>query len=104
MSSNWQSGSTSAWRRLRAAILARDHYRCRAHTEGWCNKPGVKPHTCTIKAHLGGPHAGHAHHTLGKAITGDNPAHIIAACRACNLAIGDPTQGGDPPGRSATQW
>lgn len=103
MSKAWSRGSTRAWRKLRAWILARDGYRCRAHRDGWCDKkPGQ--HTCTELAELTGPNAGHAHHTLGKSVTGDDPRHIVAACAPCNLHIGDPTKAGDPPGRSATRW
>lgn len=104
MSKTWASGSTRRWRTIRAMVLARDHYQCRAHQDGWCaraNRPG--PHTCTGRADLTGPHAGHAHHTHGRSVTGDDPRHIVAACQACNLWIGDPTTT-DPPGRSATQW
>lgn len=103
MSSNWQGGSTSAWRRIRAHVLARDGYRCRAHTDGWCDKvPGE--HTCTRLALPGGPDAGHAHHTHGRAVTGDDPRHIVAACRACNLHIGDPAAHADPPNRAVSRW
>ncbi len=47
----------------------------------------------------------HAHHTRGRAITGDDPAHIVGACEVCNLAIGDPTAGiGDPACVPVTNW
>jgi hypothetical protein len=99
MSRSWKGGSTRAWRRLRAWILyVRDVGKgCRAHREGWCERAGAAPHTCTDRGEV-------AHHTLGKAVTGDDPAHIVAACAVCNLAIGDPSAAADPPGRSATQW
>lgn len=48
--------------------------------------------------------AGHAHHTRGKAVTGDDPRYIVAACPACNLAIGSPTETIDPPNRAVTKW
>ena len=103
MSRTWAKGSTRAWRRLRAYVLARDGYRCRAHADGWCAKvPGQ--HTCTGIAALAGPDAGHAHHTRGKAVTGDDPRYIVAACQACNLHIGDPTQHSDPPNKAVTRW
>lgn len=91
MSQSWVNGSTRRWRRIRAAVLHRDNlagWTCRAHEEGWCNrKPGT--HTCT-----GIPNE--AHHTMGKALTGDNPDHLVSACKPCNLHIGDPTTGTQP--------
>lgn len=103
MSRSWAGGSTREWRQLRAAVLTRDRFRCRAHQDGWCDRvPGR--HTCTGIAALTGPNAGHAHHTLGRSVTGDNPEYIVAACRPCNLHIGDPTKGNDPPARPVTQW
>lgn len=105
MSRNWAKGSTRAWRNLRAAILARDGYRCRAHADGWCDRANrAEPHTCTDTAALRGPDRGHAHHTHGRAITGDDPRYIVAACEACNLHIGDPTRHGDPPNKAVTPW
>lgn len=103
MSTAWGKGSTRAWRRTRALVLLRDGYRCRAHADGWCARvPGE--HTCTEVAALSGPDAGHAHHTLGKAVTGDDMAHLVAACAACNLHIGDPAKHTDPPNRAVTRW
>ncbi len=99
----WQAGSTREWRGIRADVLARDGYRCRAHADGWCDRvPGV--HRCTGHAPL---HGGHAHHTLGRSVTGDDPRHIVAACGPCNLHIGDPTQRApvaDPQPQPRTNW
>lgn len=103
MSRSWAGGSTRAWRTLRANILARDGYRCRAHRDGWCNR-NPAPHTCTDTAALHGPDRGHAHHTHGRAATGDDPRYIVAACEPCNLHIGDPTQYADPPNKAVTPW
>ncbi|MER5703487.1 hypothetical protein ABT023_16300 [Micromonospora sp. NPDC002296] len=61
-------------------------------------------HSCTGVADLTGPAAGHAHHTLGRGVTGDDPRYIVAACGSCNLHIGDPTKTPDPQGRSVTRW
>ena len=98
MSQSWAGGSTRRWRKVRAYVLARDRGKgCRTHRDGWCNKPGVAQHTCTNTPDV-------AHHTLGRAVTGDDPRYIVAACQPCNLAIGDPTKTGDPQGRSATRW
>lgn len=104
MSRSWRAGSTPAWRAVRALVLARDGYRCRAHDEGWCERADAGEHVCSGMAHLGGQHAGHAHHTIGRDVTGDDPAHIIAACRACNLAIGEPVKYHDPDPRPRTAW
>lgn len=98
MSRAWAGGSTRAWRNLRTAILARDIGKgCRAHREGWCERKPAKPHDCTDAQDT-------AHHTLGKAITGDDPQHIVAACTPCNLAIGDPSNAADPQPQPRTRW
>lgn len=95
--SGWAGGSTRAWRKLRAAVLARDGYRCRAHDEGWCARAGRRgPHTCTVLAT-------HVHHTRGKRM-GDHPAYLVAACEPCNLYIGKPVEVADPPAAPITQW
>jgi 5-methylcytosine-specific restriction endonuclease McrA len=86
MSKSWASGSTRAWRKVRARVLARDGYRCRLQL------PGV----CTGRA-------SHVHHLHGKA-RGDDPAYLVAACAACNLKVGDPTKAPDPPCRPVTRW
>lgn len=99
--SSWDSGSTRAWRRVRANVLARDAMQgwgCRAHEERWCAAPGVAPHTCTGVATIG-------HHTKGRAVTGDDPRHVVASCESCNLAIGEPgAKAGDPPATPVTRW
>jgi hypothetical protein len=91
MSQSWANGSTRQYRRIRAAVLHRDAlagYHCRAHQDGWCNrKPGT--HTCTRTPN-------EAHHTHGRALTGDNPDFMVSACKPCNLHIGDPTTGTQP--------
>lgn len=107
MSKAWAGGSSRRWRNLRAMVLQRDGYRCRAHWEGWCTRPGVLPHTCNIRVTLHGSQAGEAHHTLGKARTGDDPAHIVTACKPCNRAIGDPAAAPavpDQPPSPRTDW
>jgi len=71
MSKTWEKGSTRAWRRTRRLVLERDAYRCRLKLDG-----------CTTRATT-------AHHVKGKAM-GDDPAHLIAACSACNGRVGDP--------------
>ena len=102
ISKSWKAGSTRRWRDVRAFVLARDGYRCRAHTDGLCDAvPG--PHECTGRAELRGPHAGHAHHVKGRAVTGDDPRWITAACAPCNLHIGSPERHSPEPKR-VSRW
>lgn len=77
MSQSWAKGSTRRWRVLRAQVLATN----RTANRGRCNLaiPGV----CTGRADT-------VHHTLGRAVTGDDPRHLEAVCAACNLHIGEP--------------
>ena len=86
MSYSWQGGSTRAWRKLRAAVLLRDGYRCQLKLDG-CEGTAT-----------------HAHHTKGRAVTGDDPAHLVAACASCNLKVGDPQRLADPPAVPVTNW
>lgn len=95
MSSSWKGGSTRRWRAIRRLVLARDGNRCRAHEDGLCAH--APQHTCAGRFEQ-------AHHTLGRAITGDDVRHLVASCRACNLAIGDPTRAADPPNEGVTKW
>jgi hypothetical protein len=43
------------------------------------------------------------HHTLGRAVTGDDPKYLGACCSECNLKIGEPKQS-SPPHRTITKW
>lgn len=99
MSRSWAGGSTRRWRRIRRLVLDRDQGKgCRAHREGWCARAGRPgPHTCT-----GVPTQ--AHHTLGKAVSGDDPRYLVAACGPCNQHIGDPARAADPPNKGVTKW
>lgn len=81
MSRSWESGSSRQWRRLRRQVLERDGYRCRLELEG-----------CTTIAR-------HVHHLAGKA-QGDDPSKLVAACKSCNLKVGDPTRHDPDP----TPW
>jgi hypothetical protein len=105
VSKAWGSGSTRRWRTIRAAVLeenlATNGGRCRLQI----------PTVCTTRANC-------AHHLLGRAITGDDPRYIVAACTDCNLHIGDPQTHNpacplcarrpantlDPEPRPATRW
>jgi 5-methylcytosine-specific restriction endonuclease McrA len=81
--------STRAWRKVRELVLQRDGYLCQVRL------PGV----CTTDAPLVG---GHVHHIAGRR-TGLDPAYLVAACRSCNLSIGEPGRA-DPPPRPRTVW
>lgn len=90
MSRAWASGSTRGWRTTRAQVLARDGYLCQLRLEG-----------CTTHAPQRG---GHVHHTLGRHVTGDDPAHLVASCASCNIKAGDPTKRPDPAPHARTRW
>ncbi|HEU4425189.1 MAG TPA: hypothetical protein VFR67_21885 [Pilimelia sp.] len=75
MSGSWAGGSTRAWRRIRAHVLARDGHHCRLRLPGVCTGAAT-----------------HVHHTHGRAATGDDQAYLVAACAPCNLKIGDPSK------------
>lgn len=108
MSRSWAAGSTAEWRRTRAAVIARDGRRCRMadlaagtlyrHLRIYAGLATVSS-GCTG----GSPESLQAHHVLGRSATGDDPRFLIAACRACNLATGDPAAK-DPPHRAMTDW
>lgn len=76
----------SRWRKIRRAILERDEYRCQIKIMGVCT---------TIATQV--------HHTLGYAVSGDNPAHLVASCAECNGRIGEP-KGNDEQPRRTTRW
>jgi hypothetical protein len=99
VSRGWRGGSTRAYRVLRDAILERDGHSCRIALPGtWVTRYG-RTKRCMGTASC-------VHHTHGRAVTGDDPRFMVAACTPCNLKVGDPTKhrGGDPPGRGMTQW
>ncbi len=85
MSRSWGKGSEPGWRKLRASVLARDQYVCQLRLD-------VCTHVATT-----------AHHTIGKAVSGDDPAHIVAACAPCNLKVGNPAKY-DPPAKCGIAW
>lgn len=105
MSKAWSNGSTRRWRTIRATVLAANA----ASNRGHCTLQ--IPTVCTT-------HADTAHHTKGRAITGDDIRFIVASCAACNLHIGDPQTHDplcelcaqrpanvlDPEPRPATRW
>lgn len=90
MSRSWEGGSTHHWRRLRAAILEAN----RQHNGGRC--------TLQIRGVCTGQ-ADQVHHTRGKAITGDDPRHLVACCAACNRRVGRPGRTSPTP-RPTSRW
>lgn len=96
MSKTWKDGSTRRWRTIRAAVLIRDGYLCQIKTAGrWWTRTGWKQ--CLVRADC-------VHHTLGREITGDDPAYLQAACSPCNLKVGEPKKVETPKGRGMTRW
>jgi hypothetical protein len=102
MSDDWHRavaahpGGYRAYRRLRAQVLARDGFRCGLgpmRAERGANDVCV--HRATQAHHLDGVKAGH------------DPQRMIASCKPCNIAEGDPTQqrgGSDPPATVDAWW
>lgn len=90
MSKAWAKGSTPAWRRIRKRILDENlrtnQGRCTLQLED----------VCTGQANT-------AHHVLGRAVTGDDPRYLVAACMACNLKVGEPKRS-SPPHRRVSRW
>ena len=90
MSHAWRKGSTRAHRRARAVVLAANAVsnrgQCTLRIEGVCTGLATE-----------------AHHTLGKAVTGDDPRHMVAACGECNRKVGDPAKH-DPAPQPRTRW
>jgi 5-methylcytosine-specific restriction endonuclease McrA len=81
VSNSWKTGHGSAWAKVRKFVLERDGYVCQL-----CHKPMPR------SAPRDDPMAPQVHHTGSRRLTGDDPAHMVAAHRHCNLEIGDPTQ------------
>ena len=81
----WPNGTDGSWRRIRAAGLLRDGGTCRLNRTG-----------CTIEATQ-------VHHVYGRAVTGDDPAHCVAACWPCNRAAGTPSKD-EPRSIPRTAW
>jgi len=97
MSRNWKSGSTPKWRRVRLYVLQRDKYRCQINIPGeWTTTNGTVARCLEVATEV--------HHTFGRAVTGDDPAYLVAACRACNIKVGDPLKNPDPPHKPRTRW
>lgn len=97
MSDTWHRavGDYRAYRKLRSAILIRDGQRCRL---GPLRADRGARDVCTTIATQ-------AHHLDGVA-AGHDPQRMIASCKPCNIAEGDPTQrrGNDPPATVDAWW
>ncbi len=76
MSRDWAGGSTSAWRKVRARVLAENQ----VTNQGRCT---LQLRGCTGEANV-------VHHVLGRAVTGDDPAYLAAVCAWCNGKTGQP--------------
>lgn len=90
MSKAWARGSTAQWRKLRSRVLTANL----VENQGRCvlSLTGI----CTGQADV-------VHHTLGRAVTGDDPKYLVACCAACNLAVGEP-KNNTPPHRRVSNW
>ena len=87
MSRAWGKGSTTRWRRIRAAVLRRDKHRCTI------NAPG-----CTGRAT-------HADHIVLRSMGGDDSLdNLRAACESCNLGRARATPQPEPAPRRVTRW
>jgi hypothetical protein len=87
VSRSWAKGSTTAWRRTRAAVLAananQNKGRCQLDVGQGCARHGRPcPGVCTGRANT-------VHHTKGKA-HGDDVRYLVAACAECNGHVGNP--------------
>lgn len=90
MSKAWNKGSTTAWRRLRAQVLADN-----TATNGGRCTAGVSPECTGI--------ADQVHHTQGRSVTGDDPRYLAPVCGPCNRHIGQPGRLNPDP-RRRTSW
>lgn len=90
MSKAWAKGSTTAWRKLRTQVLQanllENQGRCTVRIEG----------VCTGQANT-------VHHTMGRAVTGDDPRYLVATCRECNASIGEP-KNNSPQHKRVSEW
>ena len=91
MSKSWEGGTTYAWKVLRKQILEANAM----HNRGRCTL-GI-PGTCSQIATQ-------VHHTVGKAVTGDDPRYLAAVCKPCNQAVGDPQRHKDRTSQPLPHW
>jgi hypothetical protein len=95
MSKAWEKGSTRAWRRLRAQVLAHNRLPVRlGGNDGRCTL--ALPDICEGEAVQ-------VHHTVGRAVSGDDPRYLQATCRACNYRVGEPAKY-EPQPKILSRW
>lgn len=100
MSRSWARGSTHAWRRTRADILASNAHEhrgaCQLNVGTMCQRHGhACPGICTGTANA-------VHHARGKA-HGDDPRYLVPCCKACNSHVGA-VGAISPAPRPASRW
>lgn len=78
-------GSNTAWRRVRREVLERDGHVCQLQLED-----------CTF-------YATQVHH-VADVLTGNDPDQLVAACKPCNLAAGNPAGKVEPEPKPNTEW
>lgn len=109
VSEAWKGGSTRQWRKVRQVVLDRNV----VENDGACALAYPGTWHVTIRLPEGGQRieerqctgqATEVHHTLGKAVSGDDPRYLRGVCRPCNLRAGDPAAAPDPPVSPRTQW
>lgn len=108
MSTTWQGGSTRRWRGIRAGVLAANAQPIGkgGWVYGWGNPVWHKGNHGRCRLGIVGVCKGkatHVHHTLGRALTGDDPRYLLASCEPCNLHVGNP-QTRKPKPRRVTRW
>jgi hypothetical protein len=91
MSKAWAAGSTTAWRKTRAEVLKNNLI----NNQGRCRL--LLPEVCTGRATQ-------VHHTLGRAVTGDDPRYLMAVCAQCNVKVGNPATHKDTPSTVQSHW
>lgn len=95
MSKAWASGSTRQWRRVRAAVLAANALPKRmGGNDGRCRL--AIPDVCEGQAVQ-------VHHTVGRAVSGDDPRYLQATCKACNQHVGEPRKH-EPQPKIRSRW
>jgi 5-methylcytosine-specific restriction endonuclease McrA len=92
MSKSWDGGSSTRWRVFRAAVLARDHYRCTIGDPG-----------CTESAPLAGGHVDHVI-PLSRGGAKYDMSNARAACAHCNISRGSSTPAPQPAPRRWSTW
>lgn len=97
MSNAWKTGSNTRWRTVvRPAVFERAGGKCQVRLEGeWTTRNGEVRRCLGI--------AQEVHHTRGKE-AGDDMRFLVAACRPCNLKVGDPLKNPDPPCEPKNWW